>query len=135
MLGGVSTPGAGNTAGTWNMQGGRMVIDGRPLTAGGFQHGELYGASFTWHIRGTPGDDEILAGGTGGTTFDALAGDDAFAGSEFADVFDGGPGTDHSVQMLDGADTCISVEILDAPDCESVIPWAPSAQELTAKRP
>jgi len=44
-----------------------------------------------------------------GSPVHALAGDDTLAGSHSADVFDGGPGIDHSLQMLDGVDTCVSV--------------------------
>ncbi|MFL6132884.1 MAG: hypothetical protein ACJ72A_08780 [Nocardioidaceae bacterium] len=40
-----------------------------------------------------------------GPPLHALAGDDTLAGSHSADVFDGGPGIDHSLQMLDGVDT------------------------------
>ena len=58
------------------------------------------GDEVSWQVIGTPADDELLAGGTAGTTFDALAGDDTFAGSFSADVFNGGSGTDRSLQML-----------------------------------
>jgi Ca2+-binding RTX toxin-like protein len=121
----VVEPDATAVNGTWNMQGGRLVLQGGPaltVTAVGFQRAELFGDTISWQITGTPADDELLAGGTAGTAFHALAGDDTFAGSLFADLFNGGSGSDHSLQMLDGADTCISVEILDAPDCEWVTP-------------
>ena len=120
------TPGATAVNGTWNMQNGRMALEGGPalsVTAASFQRARLSsGDEVSWQVIGTPADDELLAGGTAGTTFDALAGDDTFAGSFSADVFNGGSGTDRSLQMLDGVDACISVEILDAPDCELVTP-------------
>jgi hypothetical protein len=58
--------------------------------------------------------------GGAGTTFDGLAGDDTFRGSDYDDTFDGGPGQDHSLGMGDGDDTCVSVETIDGADCEHV---------------
>ena len=72
----------------------------------------------------------IAATGVGGletmeeneSTFLARGGDDSFLGSAFDDNFDGGAGTDTSLGMGDGVDTCRSVEVLAADGCESVEP-------------
>jgi Ca2+-binding RTX toxin-like protein len=73
-----------------------------------------------WTIDGTPGDDDVAAGGSAGTTFRAQAGDDVFSGSAADDIFDGGPGTDRARAMGAGDDTCVSVEQIDQDDCEQV---------------
>ena len=54
--------------------------------------------------------------------FEALGGNDRFLGSAFDDTFDGGGGTDRSLGMGEGSDTCISVEILASDGCETIAP-------------
>jgi Ca2+-binding RTX toxin-like protein len=117
--------GATAVNGTWNMETGEMAVSGGPtltVNATGFRSADLSGDSVSWQITGTPVDNEVLAGGTGGTSFFGRGGDDTFEGSISADLFDGGPGTDRSFGMSDGVDTCISVERFDQPDCEVVRP-------------
>jgi Ca2+-binding RTX toxin-like protein len=82
----------------------------------------VLGSPFTWSVQGTDGANRVFAQDTASTDFTGLAGDDTFTGSPGNDTFDGGPGTDHSLGMGAGDDTCISVEILDTPDCEHVTP-------------
>jgi hypothetical protein len=109
---------------SWNMGTGAMTLhapDGSVVHAmvDGFENATLY-ASSNWAVRGTDGADTVATQSP--TDFNALGGDDTFTGSPGNDTFDGGPGTDHSLGMGDGNDTCISVEILDKPDCEHVTP-------------
>jgi hypothetical protein len=74
-------------------------------------------------VRGTDGPNFVDAqDALGPVEFFGLGGDDTFRGSGSGDTFNGGSGTDHSLGMGDGDDTCISVEILDKPDCEHVTP-------------
>jgi hypothetical protein len=113
------------STGTWNLSTGQLVIDvDRPLvvTAAGIQRGVLSTYGTAWTVTGTDGADELSGSGTTGTTFNGLAGNDRFQGSASDDTFHGGPGVDRSLGMGVGDDTCTSVEILDAPDCEHVTP-------------
>jgi Ca2+-binding RTX toxin-like protein len=114
----------GNAVGTWDMDTGAMtytVTVPVAITAAGFENATLgtYGAR--WTVEGTSTDDTLNVGVTNGATFDGLDGNDTFTGSNGGDVFDGGPGTDEAVTMGGGADTCISVETIDMPNCETVI--------------
>jgi Ca2+-binding RTX toxin-like protein len=76
----------------------------------------------TWTVTGTPGPDRLTASGSWGTVFLGGGGDDVFWGSAYNDTFRGGAGTDRSLGMGAGTDTCVSVEVLDEPDCENVSP-------------
>jgi Ca2+-binding RTX toxin-like protein len=112
---------------SWNMGTGAMTF--HPfggavvhVMADGFENANLGGWKFA--VRGTDGPNTILTNSNfagSSTYFTALGGDDTFQGSIGDDTFDGGPGTDHSLGMGDGDDTCISVEVLDKPDCEHII--------------
>jgi Ca2+-binding RTX toxin-like protein len=116
-------PSAQPATGTWNMATGRLTLTlDRTVNATviGFEDSDLSTYGTTWSVRGTKLDDTLTAVGTNGTTFTALAGDDTFWGSNSDDTFLGGPGEDHSLGMAGGNDTCVSVEILDFPDCENV---------------
>jgi RTX calcium-binding nonapeptide repeat (4 copies) len=118
-------PIAAPSTGTWDLSTGRLVIDvDGPLvvTAAGIQHGELSTYGTSWTVTGTDGADELSGAGTAGTTFAGLGGNDRFQGSASDDTFAGGPGVDHSLGMGVGDDTCTSVEVFDAPDCEHVTP-------------
>jgi Ca2+-binding RTX toxin-like protein len=116
------------STGQWNMQSGVMTLNlGTPiiLTVEDIESGDLSTYGTAWNVTGTDGDDTLTAAGTSGTTFHGLVGDDTFMGSTFDDLFDGGPGTDHSLGMgengaNDDSDTCISVEVFDVADCENV---------------
>jgi Ca2+-binding RTX toxin-like protein len=120
------TPATTSASGTWNMATGHLVftVSGDAIVAGaaGFEEGHLSTFGATWTVRGTTGDDLMSAGSVKATTFTALAGDDTFLGSAYDDTFDGGPGTDRSLGMGAGDDTCISVEAFDVADCEHVLP-------------
>ncbi|MQA04611.1 MAG: hypothetical protein GEV07_18480 [Streptosporangiales bacterium] len=119
-------PAASASEGTWNIASGRLVFElDQPVvaTVGSFRDADLSSYGTTWVVRGTDHADNLNAAGTAGTTFRTLGGDDSFFGSASDDVFDGGPGTDHSLGMGVGDDTCISVEQDDQPaDCETVLP-------------
>jgi Ca2+-binding RTX toxin-like protein len=107
----------------WDMASGDLVLDlDGPIavTASGFEQGDLATYGTAWTITGTSGDDTLFASGSAGTSFTGLAGDDTFMGSANDDTFNGGPGHDHSLGMGVGEDTCISVEVLDYPDCEHI---------------
>ena len=125
VLGDAINPNQGNAVGTWDMATGAMsytVTDPVAITAAGFENATLgtYGAA--WTVNGTDNDDTLNVGVTNGAIFDGLGGDDTFTGSNGADIFDGGTGTDEAVTMGGGNDTCISVEMIDTPDCETVTP-------------
>jgi Ca2+-binding RTX toxin-like protein len=90
------------------------------MVAQGFEAGDFNTYGTAWTVDGGPRDDTVTASGTTGTTFHGLDGDDSFSGSASDDVFDGGPGTDHSLGMGEGNDTCISVEIFDDATCENL---------------
>ena len=68
------------------------------------------------------GANLLRASGTTGTVFHGRSGADQFLGSSQDDTFDGGPGTDRSLGMGSGVDTCVSVEVLDEADCENITP-------------
>lgn len=117
------------SSGEWNMQTGVMTYDlDTPiqLTVEDMESADLSTYGTTWDVTGTDSDDALAAAGTSGTTFHGLLGDDSFSGSTYDDLFDGGPGTDHSLGMgeneaNDDSDTCVSVEVFDVADCENVI--------------
>lgn len=117
-------PGFGGLA-RWNMATGAFTytLGTRSITftARGFEVGTPYTASdqARWVVRGTAGDDRLsLADTAAGGTFRALDGNDTFRGSSADDIFNGGDGTDRSLGMGAGNDTCVSVEIYDVNDCE-----------------
>jgi Ca2+-binding RTX toxin-like protein len=115
-------PTAAAATGQWNMRVGELVFNlygPVTITAEGFEKGDFSTWGTTWTVTGTAGDDTIFAGGTTGTTFHGMRGDDAFMGSAYDDLFDGGPGTDRSLGMGVGNDTCVSVEVFDQADCET----------------
>jgi Ca2+-binding RTX toxin-like protein len=111
-----------NRPASWNMGTGAMTVHASAGTfhvvADGFETADV--STFTWAVRGTDAADAVVA--ENDTNFNALGGNDTFTGSRGNDTFDGGPGTDHSLGMGAGDDTCISVEILDKPDCEHITP-------------
>ena len=86
------------------------------------EHGDLSAWGTSWSVRGTSGDDVLLASGSRGTVFTGLRGDDTFMGSSYDDTFRGGPGQDHALDMGAGVDTCVSVETVDGDPCETVTP-------------
>jgi len=98
-------------------RGGSLVI-----TVGGIHSADLATPGTSWTVRGPDAADFLRADGTSGITFRAFAGNDIFGGSDFDDVFNGGSGTDHSLGMGLGDDTCRGVEVFDSPDCEHVLP-------------
>ena len=109
----------------WNMVTGRLTFTlDHPVTStvAHIERVELSAWGTTWTIRGTSGADDVSAPGSWGTAFTGLSGDDTFWGSPYDDTFLGGPGTDHSRGMAGGTDTCTSVELMDAADCENVTP-------------
>jgi Ca2+-binding RTX toxin-like protein len=109
----------------WNLATGRLMFTlDHPVTAtvAHFEAVDLSAWGTTWTIQGTTGDDQLGATGSWGTTFNGLGGDDTFFGSSYDDTFNGGPGTDHSLGMGAGTDTCVSVEVIDGGDCENVTP-------------
>ncbi|CUR55936.1 exported hypothetical protein [metagenome] len=71
----------------------------------------------SWQVTGTSGADVVCAGGTNGTTFDALGGDDSFQGSAGDDVFDGGPGIDTLIGTSVGDDQLVDVESASDTSC------------------
>jgi Ca2+-binding RTX toxin-like protein len=92
------------------------------MVAAGFEIGDFSTYGTAWTVDGSPLADTVSASGSTGTTFHGLDGDDSFSGSAYDDVFDGGPGTDRSLGMGVGTDTCISVEVYDYADCENQSP-------------
>lgn len=114
------------STGTWDMASGAMTftLDKKiELTVRYVDVGIFVNWGTSWTVTGTTGDDMVTGAGIpggAGTTFDGLAGDDTFRGSDYDDTFDGGPGQDHSLGMGDGDDTCVSVETIDGADCEHV---------------
>jgi Ca2+-binding RTX toxin-like protein len=125
LLADVINPNQGNAVGTWDMATGVLtytVASEVDVTAAGFENASLgtYGA--TWTVDGTTGDDTLNVAVTNGATFNGLDGNDTFTGSLGNDTFDGGPGTDEAITMSAGVDTCISVEVIDTPNCENVTP-------------
>lgn len=120
-LNGLASP----AFGSWNMATGTLTFElDHPVlaTVSGFEQADITSFGATWLIEGTTGGDQVSGGGTAQTTFLGRAGDDVFTGSAGDDTFAGGQGIDHSLGMGAGDDTCISVEIIDAGDCESVTP-------------
>jgi Ca2+-binding RTX toxin-like protein len=122
-------PGAEASTGTWDMAAGDLVYDlDGPLavTATGFEVGNLSTYGTSWTVEGTGGANSLSAGGTTGTVFHALGGNDRFLGSASDDTFDGGPGTDTAQMMGDGEDTCVDVEVFEQveeePSCQSPTP-------------
>lgn len=114
-------PAAEASTGTWDMASGQMTFSHDTsfgLTVSGFEHGDLNTYGTSWTVTGTDDAEELVAVGTSGTQFQALAGDDSFFGSPSNDTFDGGDGTDTSLGMGGGDDTCISVEAAPAGDCD-----------------
>jgi Ca2+-binding RTX toxin-like protein len=121
----LMNPTAAPSRAAWDMASGALVLDfegEQRLTASGFEEGNLSTFGAAWKVRGTDGADTVNVGSMRGSTFLALAGDDSFLGTAFDDTYDGGPGTDRSLGMGAGADSCRSVEVFDADDCESVSP-------------
>jgi Ca2+-binding RTX toxin-like protein len=107
------------------MSTGRLTYTGgRPvtLTVAHVERVDLSTWGTAWTITGTPGPDTLSAAGSWGTAFTGRGGDDTFLGSAYDDTFRGGEGNDHSLGMGAGSDTCVSVEVLDSADCESVTP-------------
>jgi Ca2+-binding RTX toxin-like protein len=120
----INPTGVASTA-TWNLATGRLVFTlDHPVVASvtSFERVDLSAWGTTWTIQGTNGNDDVSASGSWGTTFNGLRGDDTFWGSAYDDFFNGGPGTDHSLGMGVGNDTCVSVEVIDGADCENVTP-------------
>jgi Ca2+-binding RTX toxin-like protein len=118
-------PTAAPSRAAWDMASGALVLDfegEQHLTASGFEEGNLSTFGAAWSVTGTEGDDTVDVGSMHQSTFLALGGDDRFLGSAFDDTYDGGAGTDTSLGMGAGVDTCRSVEVFDADDCESVTP-------------
>jgi len=118
-------PTARPATGTWNMATGRLKLTlDTPLvaTVSGFEDATLSTYGTAWSVTGTEAADILGATGTRGTTFTALGGNDQFMGSSSDDTFLGGAGTDRSLGMGVGDDTCTSVETLDYPDCENITP-------------
>jgi Ca2+-binding RTX toxin-like protein len=91
-------------------------------TVTGIEVVDLVRDGASWEVWGTRGADEVSAAGEWGTVFHARAGDDVFAGSAGDDRYEGGPGHDVARFMGVGVDTCVSVEVLEQPDCENVLP-------------
>jgi Ca2+-binding RTX toxin-like protein len=110
---------------SWDMGSGALVLDfegEQRLTASGFEEGNLSTFGAAWSVTGTDGDDTVNVGSMHESTFLGLGGNDSFLGSAFDDTYDGGPGTDRSLGMGAGVDTCRSVELLAPDGCESVSP-------------
>jgi Ca2+-binding RTX toxin-like protein len=121
----VINPTGRTSTATWNLATGRLVFTlDHPVTAtvAHVERVDLSAWGTVWSIQGTIADDDVSASGSWGTTFDGFRGDDTFWGSAYDDTFDGGPGSDHSLGMGAGTDTCISVEVIDGGDCEIVTP-------------
>jgi Ca2+-binding RTX toxin-like protein len=120
----VNPSGLASTA-TWDMATGKLVFTldhAVPVSVVHIERGDLSAWGTTWTVRGTSAADELLASGSSGTVFTGRQGDDMFMGSSYDDTFLGGAGTDHSLGMGPGVDTCVSVEVIDGDDCESVTP-------------
>ena len=120
-------PTAAASHGTWDMGTGAMGFSltgggSLDLTARGIEDADFTTFGTGWDVKGTDAANDLSAVSTAGTDFDALAGNDTFFGSSLDDVFAGGPGADHSRGMGAGSDTCVSVEVLDQMDCETVLP-------------
>jgi Ca2+-binding RTX toxin-like protein len=118
-------PTAAPSRATWDMGTGALTLDfegEQRLTASGFEEGNLSTFGAAWEVRGTDGDETVNVGSMHQSTFFALGGNDSFLGSAFDDTYDGGAGTDRSLGMGAGVDTCRSVEVFDTDDCESVSP-------------
>jgi Ca2+-binding RTX toxin-like protein len=118
-------PTAAPSRATWDMGSGDLVVDSegpQHLTASGFEEGDLSTFGAAWNVRGTDGNDMVNVGSMRGSTFLGLGGNDSFLGTAFDDSYDGGAGTDRSLGMGDGFDTCVSVEVLAPDGCESVSP-------------
>jgi Ca2+-binding RTX toxin-like protein len=124
LLGNVINPSNSTATGTWDMATGALtytITDPVQVTAVGFENAVLGTFGATWTVEGTTNNDTLSVTTTNGATFDGLDGNDTFTGSLGPDTFDGGPGTDEAVAMGNGFDTCISVETIDAADCETVL--------------
>jgi Ca2+-binding RTX toxin-like protein len=109
----------------WSMRTGRLVFTldhPVPLTVSHVERVDLSAFGTAWTISGTAGPDTVFASGSAGTVFSGRDGDDVFMGSSFDDLFRGGAGSDHSLGMGVGTDTCSGVEVFDANDCENVVP-------------
>jgi Ca2+-binding RTX toxin-like protein len=118
-------PTAAPSRGAWDMGTGALALDfesEQHLTASGFEDGDLSTFGATWDVTGTAGDDTVNVGSMHASAFHGLGGNDSFLASAFDDTYDGGAGTDRSLGMGAGFDTCVSVEILAPDGCESVSP-------------
>jgi Ca2+-binding RTX toxin-like protein len=117
-------PDARPATGTWNMATGELelTLDDDPIitTVLSIEDAHLSTYGTAWTVTGSDKSEVLQASGTRGTTFTALGGDDQFSGSDHDDTFDGGDGTDRSLAMGAGIDTCRDVEIFDYPDCEVI---------------
>lgn len=121
----VVNPNHVTATGDWNMVTGDMtytITSPIDVVATTFEDASLRSFGAMWTIDGTNIHNTLDATSTRGTTFTGHAGDDTFTGSAHKDTFDGGNGTDEAISMGAGNDTCISVETIDAPDCETVTP-------------
>ena len=113
------------TSAVWSMSTGRLVYTSdHPVTlmVAHVERVDLAAWGTSWTITGTPGPDHLSASGSWGTIFHGRGGDDTFLGSADDDIFRGGLGTDHSLGMGAGTDTCSSVEVIDETDCENTTP-------------
>jgi Ca2+-binding RTX toxin-like protein len=109
----------------WSMSTGLLVYTlDHPvsLTVVHVEQVDLSAWGTAWTIDGTSGPDRLSASGSWGTVFHGRGGDDTFLGSADDDTFHGGLGTDHSLGMGAGTDTCSSVEVIDETDCENTTP-------------
>jgi Ca2+-binding RTX toxin-like protein len=117
-------PDARPAAGTWSMATGdlELTLNDTPITATvlSIEDANLSTYGTAWTVTGSDKSEALQASGTRGTAFTALGGDDQFSGSDSGDMFDGGEGTDRSLAMGAGTDTCRSVEVFDYPDCEVI---------------
>jgi Ca2+-binding RTX toxin-like protein len=112
------------TTAVWSMGTGRLVYTHDhpvPLTVAHVERVDLAAWGTSWTISGTVGPDTLSASGSWGTIFTGRQGSDTFMGSSYDDTFRGGAGTDRSLGMGGGIDTCSSVEVLDD-DCEILTP-------------
>jgi Ca2+-binding RTX toxin-like protein len=113
------------TSAVWSMSTGRLVYTSdHPvvLIVADVERVDLSAWGTSWTISGTSGPDRLSASGSWGTVFQGRGGDDTFLGSAYDDIFRGGLGTDHSLGMGAGTDTCSSVEVIDETDCENTTP-------------
>jgi Ca2+-binding RTX toxin-like protein len=118
-------PGAAPGDGRWDMSTGEMFLDieaEQALTASGLEVADLSTFGLEWDVTGTEGADELSGGSLPALSFTALGGDDTFLGSAGDDLFDGGLGNDRSLGMGVGDDECVSVEVFDVDDCETITP-------------